>query len=112
MKDQGTASAVPRARLGPLYGHAVACCIPSVTYEPFPTVAIEAFARRTPVIAHDLGGLTEIVTDSGGEELKGGVTLLSYTGTADACGVSACLPISFNCSHYEKDCRTGECPPE
>jgi glycosyltransferase involved in cell wall biosynthesis len=57
--------AMPQTALGPWYGHALACCIPSLTYEPFPTVAIEAFARRTPVVAHDLGGLTEIVEESG-----------------------------------------------
>jgi glycosyltransferase involved in cell wall biosynthesis len=58
--------AVPPDRLGVLYAHAVACCIPSRTFEVFPTVAIESLARRTPVIARDLGGLTEIVRDSGG----------------------------------------------
>jgi len=58
--------AVPQRELGPLYGHALACCIPSLTFEVFPTVAIESMARGTPVIAHDLGGLTEIVEQSGG----------------------------------------------
>ena len=58
--------AVPPDELGPLYGHALACCIPSLTYEVFPTVALESLARRTPIVAHDLGGLTEIVQDSGG----------------------------------------------
>jgi glycosyltransferase involved in cell wall biosynthesis len=52
--------------LGPLYAHALATCIPSLTYEIFPTVALESLARGTPVIAHDLGGLPEIVEDSGG----------------------------------------------
>jgi glycosyltransferase involved in cell wall biosynthesis len=53
-------------RLGPLFAHALASCVPSLTYEVFPTVAIESLAQRTPVIARDLGGLTEIVRDSGG----------------------------------------------
>jgi len=44
----------------------VASCIPSLTFEVFPTVAIESLAQRTPVVARDLGGLTEIVRDSGG----------------------------------------------
>jgi glycosyltransferase involved in cell wall biosynthesis len=52
--------------LGPLYAHAVASCVPSLTYEVFPTVALESLARRTPIVARDLGGLTEIVRDSGG----------------------------------------------
>jgi glycosyltransferase involved in cell wall biosynthesis len=57
---------VTQRDLGPLYAHAIATCIPSLTYEIFPTVALESLARRTPVIAHDLGGLPEIVEDSGG----------------------------------------------
>jgi glycosyltransferase involved in cell wall biosynthesis len=58
--------AVAQPSLGPLYAHAIATCIPSLTYEIFPTVALESLARGTPVIAHDLGGLPEIVEDSGG----------------------------------------------
>jgi glycosyltransferase involved in cell wall biosynthesis len=58
--------AVEPDRLGPLYAHAVASCVPSLTYEVFPTVAIESLAQRAPVIARDLGGLAEIVRDSGG----------------------------------------------
>jgi glycosyltransferase involved in cell wall biosynthesis len=52
--------------LGRFYVHALACCVSSLTYEVFPTVVLESFARKTPVIAHDLGGLAEIVTESGG----------------------------------------------
>ncbi len=52
--------------LGPLYYHALACIVPSVTYETFGLVSIEAFARKTPVIVRDLGALPEIVEDSGG----------------------------------------------
>jgi glycosyltransferase involved in cell wall biosynthesis len=52
--------------LGALYYHAVACIVPSITYETFGMTNIEAFARKTPVIARDLGGLTEVVKDSGG----------------------------------------------
>jgi glycosyltransferase involved in cell wall biosynthesis len=58
--------AVAPELLGPLYRHALASCIPSLTYEVFPTVAIESLARKTPIIARDLGGLTEIVRESGG----------------------------------------------
>jgi glycosyltransferase involved in cell wall biosynthesis len=56
----------PQRELGRFYVHALACCVPSLTYEPFPTVVIEAFARKTPVVAHNLGGLTEIIEESGG----------------------------------------------
>jgi glycosyltransferase involved in cell wall biosynthesis len=52
--------------LGTLYYHALACIIPSVTFETFGMINIEAFARKTPVIAHDLGALPEVVEDSGG----------------------------------------------
>ena len=52
--------------LGRYYAHALACIVPSITYEVAPTVVVEAFARRTPVIARDLGGTAELVADSGG----------------------------------------------
>jgi glycosyltransferase involved in cell wall biosynthesis len=42
---------------------AVAVVLPSTWYEGFPMVIIEAFACATPVIASDLGGLSEIVED-------------------------------------------------
>ena len=38
-------------------------CVPSVWYENCPTVVLEAFAMRTPVIASSLGGLTELLDD-------------------------------------------------
>jgi glycosyltransferase involved in cell wall biosynthesis len=52
--------------LGNFYYHARACIVPSITYETFGLVIIEAFARKTPVIARDLGALPEVVQDSGG----------------------------------------------
>ena len=51
--------------LGPLYHHALACVIPSLTYETFGMITLEAFGR-TPVIARDLGPLPEVVNESGG----------------------------------------------
>jgi glycosyltransferase involved in cell wall biosynthesis len=58
----------PRSQreLGALYYHALACIVPSVTYETFGIICIEAFARKTPVIARDLGALPEVMYDSGG----------------------------------------------
>ncbi len=56
----------PQRDLGPLYYHALACLVPSIAYETFGIVCIEAFARKTPVIARELGGLPEVVEDSGG----------------------------------------------
>ncbi len=58
--------ALPQAKLGALYYHAIASIIPSVTYETFGMINIEAFARKTPVIARDLGALPEVIDDSGG----------------------------------------------
>jgi glycosyltransferase involved in cell wall biosynthesis len=72
---RATASSNPRIKflgqlsqqeLGALYFHALACIIPSITYETFGMISIEAFARKTPVIVRDLGALPEAVNDSGG----------------------------------------------
>jgi glycosyltransferase involved in cell wall biosynthesis len=48
------------------YAHALACIVPSSGFEVFPLVVVEAFAHRVPVIARDLGGLSEMIADSGG----------------------------------------------
>jgi glycosyltransferase involved in cell wall biosynthesis len=57
---------LPQSELGALYLHAVACLVPSVTYETFGIIILEAFARKTPVIVRDLGALPEVVEESGG----------------------------------------------
>jgi glycosyltransferase involved in cell wall biosynthesis len=54
------------AALRALYRHAAAVIIPSVTLDISPQVALEAFTQRTPVIARRIGGIPEIVEDSGG----------------------------------------------
>lgn len=51
------------------YQHAVATLVPSICYETFGIVLIEAFRQGTPVIARRLGPLPEIVAQSGGGEL-------------------------------------------
>jgi glycosyltransferase involved in cell wall biosynthesis len=58
--------ALPQRELGTLYVHALACIVPSITYETFGMINIESFARKTPVIARDLGALPEVIHDSGG----------------------------------------------
>jgi len=58
--------ALPQRELGALYFHALACIVPSITYETFGIIIIEAFARKTPVIARDLGALPEVIHGSGG----------------------------------------------
>ena len=57
---------VPQDRIGPYYYHALGVIVPSITYETFGIIIIEAFARKTPVIVNDLGALPEVVYDSGG----------------------------------------------
>ncbi len=49
-----------------LFARAIALIVPSIGYETFGIVSLEAFAAGTPVIVRDLGGLTEAVQDSGG----------------------------------------------
>jgi glycosyltransferase involved in cell wall biosynthesis len=53
-------------RLGQLYRHAIAVVVPSVCYEVFPMVVLEAFREGTPIVAHRVGPFPEIVERSGG----------------------------------------------
>lgn len=53
-------------RLQNLYRGARAVIVPSVCYETFGIITIEAFAMKTPVIVNNLGALPEAVEDSGG----------------------------------------------
>lgn len=57
---------VPPDRLRPLYENALALVVPSVGFETFGIVLIEAFQHGTPVIARDIGPFPEIVEGSGG----------------------------------------------
>jgi glycosyltransferase involved in cell wall biosynthesis len=51
-----------------LYRDAVALLVPSLCYEVFPTVIIEALQQGTPVLARALGGMREMI-----EETQGGL---------------------------------------
>ena len=62
---------VPNQDLARYYRHAVASIVPSVGFETFGIVLIEAFRQRTPVIARRIGPFPEIVAESGGGELFG-----------------------------------------
>jgi glycosyltransferase involved in cell wall biosynthesis len=53
-------------QLQSLYRHAVAVIVPSICYEVFPLVIIEAFRQQTPAIVRNLGGMPEIIKDSNG----------------------------------------------
>ncbi len=75
---------VSQDQIDPYYRHALAVCAPSVTYETFGLVVIEAYARRTPVIARRLGPLPEVIEDGRGglvfsdiDELRGHLDLLA-----------------------------------
>ncbi len=53
-------------KLQALFRHAVALVVPSIGFETFGIVMLEAFAQRTPVIGHNLGPLPEIIEESNG----------------------------------------------
>jgi glycosyltransferase involved in cell wall biosynthesis len=57
---------VPYAKLCSLYTNAVAVIVPSLWYEISPLVILEAAWHKTPVIARNLGGTGELVTELGG----------------------------------------------
>jgi glycosyltransferase involved in cell wall biosynthesis len=58
--------ALPPDRLEPLYRNAIALIMPSVGYEAFGIVLLEALANTTPVIVRVLGAMPEVVEASGG----------------------------------------------
>jgi len=51
------------------YRHAVALIAPSIGFETFGLVLLEAYRQSTPVLARRLGPYPEMVADSGGGEL-------------------------------------------
>ena len=53
-------------QLKALYQHAVAVIVPTLYYEVFGLVIIEAFRQQTPVIVRNLGAMPEIVRESTG----------------------------------------------
>ncbi|WP_435008083.1 glycosyltransferase family 4 protein [Tundrisphaera lichenicola] len=54
------------AEVAALFRGALAVAVPSLVYETFGYVVLEAFAEKTPVIVRDLGALPELVAESGG----------------------------------------------
>jgi glycosyltransferase involved in cell wall biosynthesis len=57
---------IPNQDLGRYYEHAIAAIVPSLGYETFGIVLIEAFRYGTPVIARRIGPFPEIIEQSGG----------------------------------------------
>jgi len=60
---------VPVDELGRYYRHATALIVPSICYETFGIILIEAFRSRTPVIARRIGPFPEIIERAGSGEL-------------------------------------------
>jgi glycosyltransferase involved in cell wall biosynthesis len=60
---------VPVDALRSYYEHALALIVPSVCYETFGIILIEAFRHEIPVLARRLGPFPEIVDRAGGGEL-------------------------------------------
>ncbi len=87
---------IPMDALPAYYRNAVALIVPSVCYETFGIILIEAFRHGTPVIARRLGPFPEIVDQAGGGELfetpvelRGAMTrLLSDRAYRDRLGTS------------------------
>jgi len=74
---------VDEPRLSELFRQALAVVIPSLCYEVFPLVLLEAFRQRTPVLVRRIGGLTEVAESSGGglayssdEELRAAIATM------------------------------------
>jgi glycosyltransferase involved in cell wall biosynthesis len=63
---------LPYDELAELYEQAIAVIVPSLCYETFGQIIVEAFSFKTPVIVKDIGALRELVTESGGGELYQG----------------------------------------
>ena len=49
-----------------LYKNAIALIVPSICYEVFGIIIIEAFSLKTPAIVNNLGAMPEVIEDSGG----------------------------------------------
>lgn len=62
---------LPSDALSAYYRHALASLVPSLCYETFGIVLIEAFRQGTPVIARRLGPFPEIIERSGAGALFG-----------------------------------------
>jgi glycosyltransferase involved in cell wall biosynthesis len=53
-------------KLQALYRKAVALIVPSICFEIFGNVIIEAFRQQTPAIVRNMGGMPELIQESGG----------------------------------------------
>ena len=56
----------PQEKLRAYYRQAIGLLVPSICYEVFGIIILEAYMQRTPVIAYALGGVEEVVEESQG----------------------------------------------
>ena len=54
---------VSEPRLGQLLGDAAFLILPTMNYEGFPKVIVEAYAHGVPVVASDIGAMAKVVVD-------------------------------------------------
>ncbi|MBR0898195.1 glycosyltransferase [Bradyrhizobium tropiciagri] len=81
--------ALPREDVLREMANAQALVVPSLWYEGFPMVVVEAFARGTPVIASAIGGLAEVVTaGKTGALVSPGDAAALRSGIADTLGAA------------------------
>ena len=53
-------------QLDALYRNAIAVIVPSICFEIFGLVIVEAFRQQTPVIVRNIGGMPELIEENGG----------------------------------------------
>ena len=87
---------VPRQKLGELYLQSRIVVVPSICFEGFPSVIIEAMLHRRPVISSRIGGLPEIVRE--------GVTGLLFKPGAEA---ELAQKIAYLWTRHEECSRLG-----
>jgi glycosyltransferase involved in cell wall biosynthesis len=78
---------IPPDELARYYAHAIALIVPSVCYETFGIILIEAFRQGTPVIARRLGPFPETV-----DAARGGLLFENRLELEDAMRVMTCDP--------------------
>jgi len=54
-----------KGELQKLYRNATALIVPSLSFEVFALVILEAFLQQTPVVVRNIGGMPEIIEESG-----------------------------------------------
>ncbi len=77
--------------LSKLYKEARAVIVPSLTYESFGLVVLEAFARGTPAVVRNLGALPELIKGGGG---------ISYDNDAEL--EAAILQLQLDSTHWQE----------